>query len=384
MLLCVLQSAQSLFAAAPELEDRLAARFVEEGFANVRFSQDAGYKVYTIEPDSYKHSVDALRAARELAQEECGGEELKIIVTSRGIPELTMTYRAGQWTSTKSLDTSWKSVRSMPKAANSFGKIDIVVYPQISLKNLIINQIYQALWQLSPAVEVSLLPGMKFSYQLKLPIYNDGFSANDGRVHPGMITLSQRFRMPGNFNLYGKFTAGIFNSNRYGLALEMCYYLPNERFSVDTQLGLLRPYYWNGFEFFYDQVTDFYWNASFNYFQPSLQTLFSLKAQKFVMGDIGLKYEMQRMFHRCTVSLYAEKGKYSQLNVGFRFQIALPPYKHKRHGYIPRLTTSSYFGMSYVANNEQLYYREYRTEASDNIMSVNAYNPFYIECQLSQ
>ena len=38
--------------------------------------------------------------------------------------------------------------------------------------------------------------------------------------------------------------------------------------------------------------------------------------------------------------------------------------------------------MSYNANNEQYYYKEFRTEASDNIMSRNYFNPCYINSYL--
>ena len=56
----------------------------------------------------------------------------------------------------------------------------------------------------------------------------------------------------------------------------------------------------------------------------------------------------------------------------------------KRHGYIPRVTTSGQMGIGYNANNEQQYYREFRTESSDNIMSKNYYNPYYINRQLGK
>ena len=92
---------------------------------------------------------------------------------------------------------------------------------------------------------------------------------------------------------------------------------------------------------------------------------------------------MIRHFRHCSTGLYAEKARSAQLNVGFRFQVALPPYNQKRRGYIPRVRTSGQMGMSYNANNEQYYYKEFRTEASDNIMSKNQFNPYFIESQLN-
>ena len=287
------------------------------------------------------------------------------------------------WRATRRLDEGWDMVRGEENHNGSFGKVDIVIYPQVSLKNLIINQVYQSLWQLNPALEVSLWPGMKFSYQMTLPIYNDGYGSLASRVHPGMITLSQRFRDPWHLNVTGKLSAGVFSGNRYGAALEMMYYFPNERFSLDTQLGVLANCYWEGFKFHYSRDMYFRWNVAANYYCPPLGTQFTLRLQKFLLGDVGLKYEMIRHFRHCSTGLYAEKARSAQLNVGFRFQVALPPYNQKRRGYIPRVRTSGQMGMSYNANNEQYYYKEFRTEASDNIMSKNQFNPYFIESQLN-
>ena len=349
---------------AEEACGAVAARLVEAGYANVRYAFNDDVLVFTIENDSYKLPSEGFaRACR--------------IVEGAGLPI------DGVWHATRRLDEGWDMVRDEEMQASSLGKVDIVIYPQISLKNLIINQVYQSLWQLAPALEVSLWPGMKFSYQLALPIYNDGYGSLSSKVHPGFVTLSQSFRDPWHLNISGKLTAGAFSANRYGFALEMLYYFPDERFSLDTQLGLLANSYWDGFRFHYSKEPYFRWNVAANYYCPPLGTQFTLRLQKFLLGDVGLKYEMIRHFRHCSAGLYAEKAPDAQLNVGFRFQIALPPYNQKRRGYIPRVRTSGQMGMSYNANNEQYYYKEFRTEASDNIMSKNQFSPYFIESQLN-
>lgn len=367
--------------------DEVVIRLVNEGFANVRANETDAHQVYTLECDSYKIPAEGLVRVKQIVEAEYSSEKpVKIIVTYMNVPELTLSYEpsSGGWEVTRRLDESWKAVRKMSKMNSSLGKVDINIYPQLSLKNLIINQVYQTLWNINPALEVSLWPGMKLSYQIKIPLYNDGYGPLESKVHPGMVTLSQRFRDPWNLNINGKLTAGVFSNNRYGLALEMIYYFPNERFSIDTQLAMLANCYFDGFIFKFDNRPYFRWNVAANYYWPLAQTQFTLRAQRFLLGDYGLKYEMIRHFDRCSVGLYAEKGTYhkSQLNVGFRFQIALPPYRYKRHSYVPRVNTSAQMGMTYVANNEQYYYKEFRTEASDNIMSKNYFNPYYLSSYL--
>lgn|SRR5574344_599097 len=371
-----------------EERDSTVTRLIEAGFMNVRAVQTDEFKVYTIENDSYKLPAEGFARARRIIEGSGldGDKPVKVIGMYYDVPQVTMTYNPelGSWKTTSRLDAGWNAVRKVKKSNSSFGKVNLVVYPQVSLMNLIINQVYQSLWQVSPALEVSLWPGMKFTYQVKFPIFNDGYGELESMVHPGMVSVSQRFRDPWNLNVLGKMTFGVFSGNRYGAALEMAYIFPNERFSLDTQMGMLGNCYWNGFVLHYDKRMNFRWNLAMNYYCPMLGTQFTLRAQQFLLGEYGVKYEMIRHFSHCSIGLYAEKVPDVQMNVGFRFQIALPPYHMRRRGYLPKVTTSSQMGMTYNANNERTYYQEYRTEASDNIMSNNYFNPYYIDSEISK
>ena len=373
--------------------DSTAQRLVSEGYANVRAFSNESFTVYTVENDRYKIQAEGIaRAARMIAAASSTTDEqgkvVKLIVTDRKVPKLTMTYdqESGRWTTTSRLDWSWSAVNRMKVQNSSFGKVDITLYPQVALMNLIITQVYQSLWQISPSIDVSLWPGAKFSFQVKFPLYNDGYGYLEDKIHPGMITLSQQFRDPWNLNVFGKVSLGFFNNNRYGAALDLKYIFPNERFSIDGQAALLSMGYFYGFNFHYENTRSFNlrWNVAANYYWPAAQTQFTLRVQQFLMGDYGAKFEMIRHFRHCSIGFYAMKGLEGKTNGGFRFQIALPPYRMKRHGYIPRITTSGQMGLVYNANNEQYYYKEFRDEASDNIMSLNAFNPYYVAGQLEK
>ena len=39
-------------------------------------------------------------------------------------------------------------------------------------------------------------------------------------------------------------------------------------------------------------------------------------------------------------------------------------------------------GLLYNAGNEQYYYKDYKAEASDNIMESNSFNPYYIKSEI--
>lgn len=392
--------------------DSTALRLVDAGFANVRAVQTEEFTVFTVENDAYKIPAEGFARAVQIIEGAGldGSRPVKIIGTSFKVPEVTITYdpEIGIWRTTKRLDASWDAVKKQPLLNNSFGKSDITVYPQLSLKNLIITQVYQSLWSLCPTLEVPLWPGARFSYQVKVPVVNDGYGEMEAYPHPGFITLSQRFRDPWHLNVLGKATVGVFNATHVGAALELAYWLPNERFWVDAKVGVLDlirfgpsnravngvrvkppfPEWLVGFWMHPNATPDWHiaWNIAFNYYCPALQTQFLLRAERFVRRDYGVKFEMIRHFRGCSIGFYAMKGftAAQHTNGGFRFQIALPPFRRARHGYVPRISTSGQMGMGYNANNEQYFYQEFRTEASDNIMSKNYYNPYYIEAAINR
>lgn len=376
---------------AQERSVGVAEALVKSGFTNVRAVENDSLFVVTVENDAYKLQASGLAAAIRVLEEQgvMDGKSVKIVATYYNVPQVTLTYNpaVGRWKTSYRLDDGWKLVKREAKSNSSIGNVDIVVYPQLSLMNLIIDQVYQSLWQLSPSVEFSPWPGAKVSAQVKIPLFNDGYGELEDKVHPGLITLSQRFRIPGN--IFGRVSAGLFSNNRHGVALDL--YHPfsfNERFSIEGSFSMLGLSYWRGFEFHYNvssPVLKPYWSAKVNYYSPLLGSQFSAKVQKFLLDDYGVKGEMVRHFRYCSIGFYLEKGlnSYARLNGGFSFAITLPPYRYRRHGHAPRVTTS-FIGMTYNANNEQRWFKENKYEAGDNIMEKNGFNPYYIDKEISR
>ena len=124
------------------------------------------------------------------------------------------------------------------------------------------------------------------------------------------------------------------------------------------------------------------WSLGGNFYWPRFNTQFTLKAEQYLLKEKGIKFDMIRHFRYCSIGFYAMKAEHAKANGGFRFQVALPPYKYKRKGYVPRVNTSTNMGISYNAGNERYYYKEYKAEASDNIMEENSFNPYFIKSEL--
>lgn len=372
-----------------ETADRLAGM----GFENVRWTENGKERIYTIENTVYKANGVGIGKAVDVIQENGlpqGEKDCRIIVLNYNIPQISLTYspQAGDsllpgrndWKVSYDIDDSWKEVKGARKRNSSLFKYDIVVYPKLSYMNLIITQIYQALFTLCPTLEMSCWPGMKLTAQVVLPVYNDGYGTLNDKVHPEYITVSQRFRLP--YNIYGRVIAGIFNANRYGVDFTLSRpFKFDERFSLDARVGYTGIGYWEGFHYHYGTQKRLTWSVGGSFYWPKYNTQFSLKGEQYLLKEKGVRFDMIRHFRYTSVGFYAMKAEHANSNGGFTFIVNLGINKYKRQKYIPKMNIGD-FGIVYNAGNEQYYYRSYNAEASDNIMEKNKFNPYFIKSEL--
>lgn len=367
---------------------------VEMGFENVGWTEDGNERIYVLQNSTYRLQGVGISKAIDVIQRMGlpGEKPCRVIVLDNNVPQISLYYQPTKgdtvpevehrdWDVSYDLGDSWKSVQKVKTKNRSLFKVDILVYPQLSLKNLIITQIYQVLFDLSPAVEVSFWKGMKLSAQVKIPVYNDGYGNIEDKIHPGHVTISQSLRLP--YNIFGRLTVGTFNASRYGADLSFTRPFKDERFTLLARVGYTGIGYWNGFKYRYDNSGKFLtWTVGGSFYWPQYNTQFNLKAEKYLMKEKGVKAEMIRHFRYCSIGFYMMKAENARTNGGFRFQVALPPYKYKRHKNWPRVNTSPNFGIAYNSGNERYYYKQYRAEAGDNIMQENSFNPYFIKSEL--
>jgi len=379
-----------------QIGEKTVNALVEMGFENVGCLEDDDELVYVLQNSVYRLQGVGIGKAIDVVQKMGlpGEKPCRIIVLDNNVPQISLCYhpvaegdtlsRAERkdWDVSYELGGAWSKVRKVKLKNRSLFKVDVLVYPQLAFKNLILTQIYQVLFDLSPAVEVSLWKGMKLTAQVKIPVYNDGYGMFEDKIHPGHLTVSQRFRLP--YNVFGKATVGYFSADQYGLDVEIFHpFSFDNRFGLMMRAGYTGTGYWDGFRLHYDSDMYFSWSLGSSFYWPQFNTQFAMKAERYLRKEMGVKFELIRHFRYCSIGFYAMKAQHAKANGGFRFQVALPPYgRYKRKGYIPRVNTSANTGIMYNAGNERIYYKQYKAEVSDNIMEKNSFNPYYIKSEL--
>ncbi len=318
----------------------------------------------------------------------------RIIVLDNNVPQLSLYYHPikgdvvpqaerRDWNVSYDLAGTWKEARKIKVKNSSLFKVDVVVYPDFYFRNLRLSRIYDVLFQLSPAIEISLWQGMKFSGQITFPIVNYGYGTMYERIEPGYITLSQTVRLPQRFFITA--TTGFFSNWRWGFDVRVKHYFRDERFSAEARVGYTGRGFWDGFSFYHGTKWTVTGSIGGTFYWPKYNTQFSLKAERYLLGECGVRFDIIRHFRYASIGFYGMKVEHAGnngLNGGFRFQIALPPYKYKKKGYIPRVLPSNNFGIGYNAGNEQIYGQGYKAQASDNYMYDNSFNPYFIKSEL--
>ena len=366
---------------------------VDLGYENISWDDTANERVYVLENAAYRlNGVGVAKAVEVVLQNGMPEDKsCRLIFLKNNVPQISIffnsstndsiqMFRKQDWEVSYDLGKDWRKYTRGKKINSSLYKVDIVVYPELSLKNLVITQVYQVLFNLSPAIEVSLWKGMKLTAQVVFPVYNDGFGSYAGKIHPGFLTAEQTVRLP--FNIWTTLTLGMFNAGRYGGDLHVFHPFKDERFTVEGRIGLTSAYYWDKFELTYGTKKRVTWNIGGSFYWPRYNVQVSAKVEQFLLGERGARVDIIRHFRYCSIGFYAMKAKDIRANGGFRFQVALPPYRYKRSGYIPKVTPSRNMGIAYNAGNEQVYYKNYRSNPSENIMYLNSFNPYFIKSEL--
>lgn len=399
--LMLLVAVLPVFAAAQSGEDTVD-ELVRMGFENVSWAEDEEERVYVLENTAYRIDGIGIGKAIDLIQKYGLPQDkvCRLIILNNNVPMISLCCNAGgdkeitrhDWNVSYDLGDSWELVKGEKRQNSSLYKVDFLVYPSFSFRNVRLSVMYEFQINVSPAMEVSLWKGSKLSAQLVIPVLNQ-YSYLYDDVRPGMITLSQTVRLPYNTFLTG--TVGIFSGERWGADMKVEHFFRNERFSVDARVSYTGWGRWgewvygeniHPFKFGYDKHSMIFTGSiGGSYYIPKHNLQLSVHGEKYLREELGIRFDMIRHFRYCSIGFYGmkvEDAGNDGYNAGFRFQVTLPPYKYKRRGYVPRVQLSRNMGLSYNAGNEFIYGKSFKAQASDNISEENRFNPYYIKSEL--
>ncbi len=360
------------------------------GFENVGWTEDQNERVYVLQNTAFRVNGIGLGKAVDIIQKTGLPDNkcCRIIVLDNNVPQISILYRPektdsmsnvsrSDWTVGYDIGDTWKQIKE--RKNSSLFKVDVVVYPDFSFQNLIITQIYQVLFNISPAVEVSLWKGMKLTGQVIFPIYNE-YGQRYKQIREGYITLSQTFRLP--YNIFLKGIIGTFNNRRWGMDLSVKHYLlADNRFSIEAETGYTGNSYFENFAWHVSPLKRWTWTLGTSFYWPKYNTSFSLKVEQYLLGEKGIRLDMMRTFRYAAIGFYAMKAEHAPKNGGFYFQILLPPYGKYKRKHV-RVTPARYFGISYNGGNEQYYGKSYIPELSTVYGYESSFNPYFIKSEL--
>ncbi len=373
--------------------DNTVQALVEIGFENVKWSEDDNERVYVMENIAYRLNGIGIGKAIDMIQGVGlpSGKRCRVIFLDNNIPQISLIYKPilgdsvpdahrSDWRVSYDLGNNWQKVVKGKKKNSSLYKVDIVIYPELSFQNLILTQVYQVLFNLSPAIEVSLWKGMKLTGQMVIPIYND-YGKEYNKIHQGYISLTQSIRLPQN--IFVTASVGTFNQNRWGVDIRAKHIFRDERFFIEGRIGLTGYSAFENFRWQVGKPKRLTWSAGGGFYWTQYNTQFSAKVEQYLLQEKGVRFDMTRYFRYAAVGFYAMKVDVpynNGVNGGFRFQIALPPYWNKRK--FLRITPSKSTGIAYNAANERYYGKSYTPQLGNTIMQENSFNPYFIKSEL--
>ncbi len=394
VLLTVLFLLCGLGAKAQSLSEKAISGLSNSGFENIRVLQQGNQVICTIERGLERSpSADFKQALTVLRQIYIDEFSFRIIMLEQGqaVYELKATpFMQGQDTSEKtdiskqmqSLCVSYadqeffKSIKGTPVNRKTQSGINVTLYPQLTLRNMYLDHVYDIQFNFAPAVSYSAWKGMLMTAQVILPVFNN-LNFEGDFIRFGFITFTQGFKFPRLNQL--RLTVGNFNNHRYGIDMIWKKQFENSRWSIAANAGYTG--YSNNYDMYWNHrpINQVSWKVKGSYYIPGYQLRTDLSLGQFIAGDKGFRLDIYRHFGETTIGIYATYTGHDP-NGGFHFAIPLGPLKRK-HSYRVRAMLASHFDMEYNARNEFVYDRYYKTSPDENRSAQDLY-PQFIQNQI--
>ncbi|MDR2917480.1 MAG: YjbH domain-containing protein [Tannerella sp.] len=369
---------------------------VQTGFEDVAVMCDGDALYINYSDNIYRGPVrGAFEVFRLLLDELKTDKSIHLLLQEDCIPQVALVLQEDQVVAylnkTLSLAELMSSVRisydtdeygpvfkGIKRENHSAGKIDLVLYPQITLNNSWMDKLYGVIFNIAPAVEVGLWKGASFTGQVIFPIWNNMTGEMD-YVRPGMLLFRQEYRFPKN--VFMAFNIGNFNASRMGADLSFRYIPAHDRWEVGINGGLTGSSTFYSGKWELSEWRRFSGAVTFRYNEPFYNLQFDLTGQRYIYGDYGVRLDCTRHFGEVSVGLYGMLSG-GEPNGGFHLAVPFPGKKRMKRRAV-RLGLPEYFDWEYEAQSGNEYFarhlgRSYETRPDEN-RSQRYYNPSYLK-----
>ena len=381
--------------------ETIVRQLIDMGMENVAMAEAGGERFLTWEDNVYRGTSRGLfEVLKQLLTIDGPAQTVHLVVQEEQIPRIeALLYKEnieGYQNGTLTLEEVMRSVtisantdksmavlKGSKRENRSVGKVDVVLYPQLSLVNAWIDKLYGTVINIAPAIEVSLWKGASFTGQVIFPIWNNMKGQMD-YIRPGMLVLRQEMRLP--HNLFVALSVGNFNANRMGADLSLSYRLDNDRWAFGLNGGLTGSSTFYGGKWELSKWKKISGEAWIRFSEPHYHLDLGMKGIRCIYGDMGVRADCTRHFGEVSVGLFAMYTG-GEANGGFHFAIPLPRSKRSKRRAV-RVRLPEYFDMEYEAQTGNSYAverlgRTYETSPEEN-KSRGYFQPDFLKDRLVQ
>ncbi len=380
-------------------EREIITSLSKAGFENIRIHEENSSVYISFENTIYRWNVNGIIVALDsISAYAEPKQELYVVVLALGIPQVVIRTKAEDWNEFRknelspsefsahfsiSYNTSpaWNRLKHLKSSDKSYGKLDLVLYPQVKLSNTYYDQFFDTQVNIAPTLELSLWKGAKGTLQTIIPITNSVrvFGKEGNSVRPGFATITQQFRLHPKW--YTNIAIGLFNNYRSGIDLEGVYHL-NKYVSLKAKAGYtgfvnIGGYLPDDWTFTtWDRLT---WSTGGYYFNKALSLQISSSVERLVTGDTGLRADLTRFFGEVSIGFYGVITN-DEKNAGFHIAIPLPG-KKRPHWERFRIMLPKYFDWDYTVANNDINGASFEVHPNENPVE-QFFNPEYLKSQI--
>lgn len=325
-----------------------AASLVRLGFEDIRISL-AGSTVYvSVEPTAYRGTFRGAGVAiEELGRLFPEATAIELAVTEYQSPQVAVHARRyeGEWKASVDYATDAITATLGQSSAehSSTGRVDLTLYPMVSLDNHRFDILYEYIVSIAPSLELTLWRGNRITLQPVFPIAtNVWHERSNAFIRIGVASVSQQLCL--GERLKATISGGMFMNNVLGFDAALAYRV-GQSLTLGLQAGLVGDAYPGTDNYEFDNPDRLTVLGKASYYHAPTRLEAGLTGGRFIYGDYGARLDITRHFGEYAIGIFGilTGGEH---NAGFHFAIPMGGKRQMRKGAF-RLMLPEYFDLEY-------------------------------------